>query len=154
MSYVWCVWTESGEYDSFSRDLRGIFPTERLAEAHAAQIRAANDYEDVVEVCREEVLPRVPSRVPYIKRSAHILPDGAEDRGLGYELGKQFDGWSNEIAPLETARIGKWHGEKRGLPDLFVEVIGSDSAAVKAEYERLLAVARQRLLGDAEAQRP
>jgi hypothetical protein len=32
---VWLVWTEQGEYEQYSRDLRGVFVSKELAEGHA-----------------------------------------------------------------------------------------------------------------------
>ena len=74
---VWCVWSESGEYEQFSRDLHGIFIRRELAEAHLEQFRAGGGY-DEVEVVADEVLDAIPTAVPYIEYAAHITPDGHE----------------------------------------------------------------------------
>lgn len=140
---VWCVWTEWGEYEQFSRDLRACFTTPELAELHAAQLRE-NDGYDVVEVVCEPVLAEVPVNVPFIEWSAHIDPDGAEDHDYGYSRGEKFRTWSNEIEAA-TGRMAKWRGERSPDPDLYIEVIGCDKEAVAAEYKRLLAEARERL---------
>lgn len=65
-STVWCVWTEWGEYEQWSRHQEGIFATKALAEAHADQLRAKRHKEDgspcwdVVEVIEDEVLIELP----------------------------------------------------------------------------------------------
>jgi len=141
---VWLVWTEHGEYEDWSRDLRGAFPTREIAEAHVAQLQAEDDRYDVCEATEEPILASVPVQVPYIKWSAHILPNGEEDEGLGYDRGVKFQTWDNEITAVR-GRLGKWYGNYSDKPDLFIEVIGSDPEAVKLEYERLLADARQQL---------
>lgn len=141
LSPVWCVWTEHGDYENHSRDLRGVFATEELAEAHAAQIRQ-HETPDVCEVISEDVLGEIPSGVPWIKWSAHITPSGREDEGLGYERDEKFKTWSNEITAAR-GRLDRW--SYPGTPDLYVEVIGCDPEAVQAEYNRLLAVAREQL---------
>jgi hypothetical protein len=139
---VWCVWTEWGEYEQFSRDLRGVFATAELATAHADQLEASDRY-DVVEVVADEVMTTLPTRVPYVCWSAHIKRDGTEDRESGFKRGKLFDTWSNELAPLGSAKCDKWSG--RDIPDLFIEVVGSDPEMVATEYGRLLALAREQL---------
>ena len=133
---VWCVWTEDGDYEQHSRDLRGIFASRDLAEAHAQQLRDA-DAPDVTEVIEDEILTELPVRVPFIRYAAHVLPDGTEDFGLGYQRGRMFDTWSNEIRPLNKSRVEPWR--TRDVADLYIEVIGSDEAVVAAEYARLLA---------------
>lgn len=134
-SALWCVWTESGEYEQFRRELRGIFASEAVAEAHAAQLRGA--FYSVVEVVMDAALDAVPTSVPYVRYAAHIWPDGTEDRDLGYHRGPAFRTWSNELRPLDSARCDPW-----SATDMFIEVIGSDEALVAAEYERLLVALR------------
>lgn len=51
MAEVWCVWTEWGEYEQFSRDLRACFPTAELAEQ---QMRLASLIEWEHEVFEED----------------------------------------------------------------------------------------------------
>lgn len=137
---VWCVWTESGEYSNFSRDLRGIFVSHGLADAHAAQLRG--QHYDVVEVVEVEILGALPVSVPRVRYAAHIWPDGTEDHGLGYDRGPQYSTWSNEIRPLEESRCVLWDSR---APDQFIEVTGSDEALVEAEYDRLLADLRTKM---------
>jgi|ERR1035437_1022012 hypothetical protein len=141
---IWCVWTEWGEYESFSRDLRGIFQTPELAEAHAAQLRIDTTY-DLVEVVENEILDALPQRVPHIEWSAHINPDGSEDKGLGYDRGARYHTFSNELRPLHSSRVDEW---SRQTHDLFIEVIGSDKDLVAAEYGRRLIEVRERLRGE------
>jgi hypothetical protein len=136
---VWSVWTEDGEYEQWSRDLRGVFATAELAEAHAAQLRESREY-DVCEVLEESVLQEIPSRVPFIEWSAHITPDGAEDRGLGFDRGEKFKTWSNEIEPA-TGRVEPWNARQQP-GHMYIEVVGSDPEAVAAEYARLLTEVR------------
>jgi hypothetical protein len=38
---VWCVFAQTGEYENWSNDLRGIFATKELADQHAAHDRCA-----------------------------------------------------------------------------------------------------------------
>lgn len=141
-SEVWEVWTESGEYENFSRDLRGLFATEELAQAHADQLKATREY-DRVEVAADRVQSVLPARVPCVQWSAHIWPNGTVDMGLGRRAGRQFDTWDNELAPLESSRCDPWsHGE---AADLYIEAVGSDPELVKAEYQRLLIVAREQI---------
>lgn len=139
MGMIWYVWTESGEYSQFSRDLRGTFASESLAEAHASQLRVQARY-DVVEVAADAVLTEVPVNVPCVRYAAHIWPDGSEDKGPGYHRGSEYSTWSNELRPLEPSRVVSWSG--RDSPDMYIEVIGSDETLVAAEYERLLAKLR------------
>lgn len=138
---VWCVWTESGEYEQFGRDLRGVFATQALAEAHATQLRAASHY-DVVEVVGDSVLDEVPISVPHVRYTAHICPDGTEDHGLGFYRESGFSTWSNELRPLDSSRVALW--SNKGA-DQYIEVIGSDEVLVAAEYDRLLVELRERL---------
>lgn len=135
---IWCVWTESGEYDQYSRDLRGTFASEALAEAHAAQLRGRLYH--VVEVVEDAVLDAVPVSVPYVRYAAHIWPDGTEDHDLGYHHGSTWATWSNELLPLDSSRCVPWSTSARA--DMFIEVTGSDEALVAAEYDRLLAALR------------
>ena len=134
---VWYVWAESGEYEQFSRDLRGTFASKKLAEAHAAQLREPATRYDVVEVVQDVVLDEVPVSVPYVCYTAHIRPDGTEDKALGYRRGSEFSTWSNELLPLDYSRVDPWSHKDRA--DQYIEVIGSDEILVAAEYERLLA---------------
>lgn len=133
MEEVWLVWTESGEYESWSRDLRGVFATKELADGHAAQLGEG------AEVHTESVMTTIPKNVPYIEWSAHIDSLGREDTGLGYGRGAQCRTWSNEISDA-AGRISEWN--RRQSDDLYVEVVGSDAGAVEAEYARLLTIAR------------
>lgn len=142
---VWCVWTESGEYEQFSRDLRGIFVSEGLATAHADQLRGSGYY-NVVSVVEDEALSAIPVSVPYVRYSAHIWPDGTEDHGPGYERGPRFPTWSNECRPVEESRVGPWGSE--GDPNQYIEVTGSDEAQVAFEFDRLLTDLRSRIVGE------
>lgn len=135
MTSIWCVWTEWGEYEQFSRDLEGLFASEALAKAHAAQLRDSGHY-DTVEVFADMVLDQIPVSVPYVRYAAHILPDGSEDGVTGYHRGSEFSTWSNALRPLESSRVSPW--SRPDLPDMYIEVIGSDEPLVAAEYERLL----------------
>lgn len=139
---VWCVWTESGEYEQHSRDLRGVFASQEVAAVHADHLRAGDDY-DVVEVLEEPILDEPPSSVPYVRYAAHIQPDGTEDTGLGYYRGSSYDTWSNELKPLDSSRVDPWSHADR--PDRYIEVIGSDETLVAAKYERLLTELRRGL---------
>jgi hypothetical protein len=140
---VWCVWTEWGDYENYSRDLRGTFTTRELANAHAAQLIAVRSY-DVCEVVEERVLSEVPENVPYIIWSARIAPDGSEDNRLGFNRREAYRTWSNQIEPAK-GRLSKWNGLKSPKRDLYIEVIGSDPVAVETEYNRLLVMARAQL---------
>lgn len=141
---VWCVWTEDGEYETYTHDLRGIFATRELAESHAAQLRA--DRHDSVEVVEEAVLDAVPTRVTRFVYAAHITADGTEDKGQGYSGGVgTSEWWSNELRPMDSSSIKKWTSVHDPRPDLVIRAEGSDRALVAAEYARLLAEARRRL---------
>jgi hypothetical protein len=148
---IWYVWTESGAYEQFSRDLRGTFASKALAEAHAAQLRNQGGY-DAVEVVEDVVLDGVPVSVPYVRYAAHIWPDGTEDTGLGYHRESAFASWSNELRPLDNSRVGPW--SRKDQPDKYIEVIGSDEALVAAEYERLLAEVRSALAHQEAGEEP
>ena len=137
---AWCVWTEWGAYEDFSRDLRGIFATSELAELHANQLRAGKQYDEVA-VVESDVLTEIPVSVPYVRYTAHIRPDGTEDKGLGYNRGSSFSTWSNELRPLNSSDLRSWYSWP-DAEDLYIEVIGSDEALVAAEYDRLLQKAR------------
>ena len=132
---VWLVWTEWGEYEQFSRDLRGAFVSQQLADQHAAQLRAEGQYDDV-EVVEINILNDLPVSVPHVRYAAHILPDGTEDAGRGFHRGSEYSTWSHELRPLESSRVGPWgHPDD---PNQYIEVIGSDETLVSAEYNRLL----------------
>ena len=142
---VWLVWTEQGEYEDWSRDLRGVFPTRDLAEAHAKQLGAE------AEVAEESVLELLPEDVPRICWAAHIRPDGTEAEGeLGWERGEKYRTWSNEITPA-LGHTAFWSGEWSGKRDRYVEVNGCDEQAVREEYARLLAQVRHELEAEADA---
>lgn len=141
---VWCVWSESGEYEQFSRDLCGIFATRELAESHADQLRRQDGPDGVVEVVEDEVLSDLPVAVPYVRYAAHIWPDGTEDKGPGYHRRAEFQTWSNVLQPLDQARTDHWNRQQKPK-DLYIEVIGSDEALVAAEYDRRLADVRGRM---------
>lgn len=143
---VWLVWTESGDYEQWSRDLAGIFGDRAAARAHADALEAHRDSLDKVEIKREVVLTEPPTPVTYHRWSAHITPEGNEDPGLGYNR-EAHDGWywcwSNSMRPAR-GKIVRWSGQQRSN-DLYVEVTGYDLEAVRAKYARLLEKARRRL---------
>lgn len=137
---VWLVWTEQGEYEDYTRDLRGVFAEREAAEEHRRQLDAAGEHVDEIE--ERTVLTTAPEPVDHHRLAAHILPDGTEDFGSRGERHSSYRSWSNETKPLDSSRIAPWNTPGG---DLFVEVEGSDLDAVAGEYERLLQQARDQL---------
>jgi hypothetical protein len=144
-SRVWCVWTESGEYDTYNQAQRGVFATLTLAEKFAAALRE-HEPDGSHEVFSEDILDAVPTRVPHYRWSAHITPDGQED----IRDRTDWPAWSHEEQQA-VGHIGPWSA--RDIPDLFIEVHGKDLNAVRAGYQQLLAEARRRLAGGATTER-
>lgn len=139
---VWAVWTESGEYEDWSRDLAGLFSDRAAARSHADALQAQRESLDVVEIKRETVLATPPEPVTYYRWSAHITEDGQEDKGLGYYRESCDGWWSHDLRPAR-GRLVRWSGDR--APDLYIEVTGHDLQAVRAKYDRLLQKARRRL---------
>lgn len=136
---VFLVWTEEGEYEMYSRDLRGIFSTRELAEQHKAIVGRERGVD--AEVAEWPVMDAPLSPAKHYNRAGHVLADGTVHRtSTG-----PWDTWEHEC-PRVKGRIGPW--SSRG-PDLYVEVHGYDREAVEVEFRRLLSEARERVLSNA-----
>ncbi len=121
-SDVWCVWTQSGEYEGFWRDLHGIFATRDLADHHADEIRPEFDEVEVVET---PVLTEAPIKVTRYSHTATLC----RYQGTWKHRTGTREAWSNEV-----------HAEAIS-ESRYVRVVGIDRDEVNATFDRLFEAA-------------
>ena len=137
----------TGEYETYSYDLRGIFATEELANAHAAQ-SSQRDRIIGPDVVRYEVRA-TPRALMRYEQGAHITAEGKEHPGLGHrKLGPTWKVWSHESSPVES-RLAALDGDEE--PDLFIEAEGTDPDLVQQAYQQRLAQARASLTSNLDS---
>ena len=132
----WAVWTEEGEYDEYTRDLRGLFRTEELAVAFA--IKVGNG-----EVEKWKISEEMPVEVLRYTWTDHVAPDGrlSPDSPNGGWTGHERSHrcvWSHETANHSRIRVWTERTASR-----YVEVWGTDLEWVKKEFARLVEQVRR-----------
>ena len=135
---VYLVWTEQGEYEQYSHDLRAIFADKEQAEVHAGRLGG--------KVEEWDILTALPKAVTHYRWTDHIAQDGSlspDEPRFGPHFGRRRDRWPswNNEGMAVRGELRDWNGKG----DLYVEVEGCDREAVKAEYARLVKEGRQRI---------
>jgi hypothetical protein len=138
-TWVWLIWTESGEYETYSRGLRGVFATEKLANEHVKQAGG--------EIEKWKLLTELPVGVTVYAYTDAVMADGTlspDSRGHKRHghLRAKWKSWSHEEPSSPVGEIVPWSNKG---PDLYVKVQGTDRERVKALFDRLVAEARSRL---------
>ena len=136
---IWAVFTESGEYESYSRDLAGVFATKELADAFAIVAHG-----EVEEWC---VLDAAPIKVTQYHWREQVEPYGKlapprelRAQGTAHFGRSRYRALVWEHLAEHRSCTGPWNGDNK--PSRSIVVSGTDLAVVKAEHKRLVAEAR------------
>ncbi len=142
---VWLVWTEQGEYEQYSKDLRGVFETVALAEAFCGAILAAKGdatIEPNVTLSEAPHLVTEYCMADWVDAQGRLSPPKLTSGSLPRNFGEERSArprWHHEAVEFKSD-IGPWNRED--MPDRFVKVTGTNKEQVKAEHQRLVEVAR------------